>query len=218
MKKKILILASLFLLGTIYAVNAIPKKVTPKKVIITRHANKIPHLKGAILEGPNELDLQGYERAAALAYYFSGTRLYNTPPITHVFATGLKNADSSVRPIETCTPTANHYHLPLNIDFNPTQTKELAQEILTNPKYNGSTILVCWEHHNIRPLVLALGAEDPGKWNADVFDEVYMLVFDETGKPTLTKILQRLMYGDRATFDSPEPPLPPATTKRTDED
>ncbi len=213
MKKKIPLLAAFLLLGNIYKVDA-----TPKNVIIIRHANKIPSPKGMTLEGPNHLDLRGYERAAALAYYFSGTPLYNDPPITHIFASGLKEADSSVRPIQTCAPIANHYHLPLDIAFKPTKTKELAQEILTNPKYNDSTILVCWEHVNIRPLVLALGAEDPGKWEFDVFDQVYMLVFDEKGKPKLTKILQQLMYGDRQSFDSPEPPLPPVTTKRTDAD
>lgn len=179
-------------------------EATPKNVIIIRHANKAP--------GEIYLDLEGYERAAALPYYFSKTPLYNNPPITHIFAAGVSK--ESIRPIETCTPTADYFKLPLNIDFKHTQNKELAQEILTNPKYNNSTVLVCWEHWNIRPLEVALGAEDLGPWKGDVFDQVYLLTY-EPGNPTPTiqVILQKLMFGDRPTFDSPEPPLPPHPKK-----
>lgn len=183
---------------------------TPKNVIIIRHAEKIPE--------ENHLDLKGFERAAALAYYFSGTPLYNIPPITHVFAAGLKHADSSLRPIQTCTPIANHYKLPLNIEFKVNQTKELAQELLTQSKYDNSTVLICWSHGSIDSIVQALGGEDPGFWPENVFDQVYMLTFEDEKKPTFQKILQKLMYGDRTTFQDQPPPLPPATTKRADED
>lgn len=182
---------------------------TPKNVIIIRHGNKIP--------GEIHLDLEGYERAASLPYYFSKTPLYNNPPITHIFAAGLSELDSpgeSIRPIETCTPTANYYKLSLNIDFKHDQNKELAQEILTNPKYNNATVLVCWEHWNIPLLEVALGAEDLGPWKGDVFDQVYLLTYESgTPKPKIQVILQKLMFGDRPTFESPELPLPPPHTE-----
>ena len=182
----------------------------PKNVILIRHAEKIPK--------ENHLDLKGFERSAALPYYFSYTPLYNHPPISHVFAAALEESDASVRPIQTCTPLANHYKLPLNIDFKPYETKELAQELLTNPKYDNSTVLICWSHGKIRKIVVALGANDPGKWAEDIFDQVYMVTFEDGKKPLLRKELQKLMFGDRSTFSDKEPPLPPATTKRVDED
>ncbi len=199
MKKQSIRLAVAFMLGGSFGAEAIPKNI-----IIIRHANKIP--------GESHLDLEGYERAAALPYYFAKTPLYNAPPITHIFAAGLSDLDKpneSIRPIETCTPTADYLKLPLNIDFKHTQNKELAQEILTNPKYNDSTVLVCWEHWNIRPLEIALGAEDLGHWQEDVFDQVYFLTYEPGNlKPKVQVILQKLMFGDRPTFDSPELPLP----------
>lgn len=183
---------------------------TPKNVIIIRHAEKI--------QGGNRLNLQGLERAGALSYYFSGTPLYNNPAPTHIFAASLEEADSSMRPIQTCTPIANHYDLKLNIDFKHTETKEIAEEILKNPKYNDSTVLICWSHGHIRPIVLALGAEDPGKWPKDIFDQVYLLTFNNPGKPKLQKILQKLMFGDRASFTDKPLPLPSRTNKRIDQD
>lgn len=184
---------------------------TPKNVIIIRHAEKI--------QGGNRLNLKGYERSAALPYYFSGTPLYNDPATTHIFATALEEPDSSVRPIQTCTPIASHYKIPLNIDFKHTEVEKLAQEILKNPKYNDSTVLICWSHGHIRPLVLALGGEDPGKWSKEIFDQVYLLTYNPSShKPKFQTILQKLMFGDRASFSEAPPPLPPKTTKRVDED
>lgn len=202
--KKIFLFGLCLILSSLFCAFAIPKKV-----IIIRHAEKI--------EGGNGLNLRGFERAGALPYYFSGTPLYNDPAPTHIFATALEEPDSSVRPIQTCTPIANHYEVPLNIDFKHTETEELAQEILKNPKYNNSTVLICWSHGHIRPIVLALGGEDPGQWPKEVFDQVYLLTFEASPKPKFQKILQKLMFGDRTSFADKPFPLPPRTTKRVDE-
>src|SRR5439155_765017 len=106
--------------------------------ILIRHAEKIP--------GENHLDLKGFERASALAFYFSGTPLYNSPPITYIFAAGLSETDSSVRPIQTCTPIANHYKLPLNIDFKhdaPQTTKRVDENsVPPSPEPNKSVGLL----------------------------------------------------------------------------
>jgi hypothetical protein len=182
----------------------------PRNVIIIRHAEKIPK--------ENHLDLKGFERAAALPYYFSNNPIYNDPPITHVFAAGLENADSSIRPIQTCTPTANHYKLPLNIDFMHTQTKELANELLTQPKYNNATVLVCWSHGHIPPIALALGTDDPGLWDKTIFDQVYFIRFEKDKKPKLEKILQKLMFGDRIHFNDAPLPIPAASKRGVDVD
>jgi len=200
----------LFLLGISLILGALSGVLaTPKKVIILRHAEKV--------QGGNQLNLQGYERSAALPYYFSGTPLYNDPAPAHIFAPGLEEPDSSVRPIQTCTPIANHYNLTLNIDLKHTETDKLAQEILKNPKYNDSTVLICWSHGHIRPIVLALGGEDPGEWKSNIFDQVYLLTFDGSNKPKFQKILQKLMFGDRASFTDNPLSLPARTTKRIDE-
>ena len=188
----------------------IPSFAMPKKVILIRHAEKIP--------GENHLDLKGFERAEALPFYFENTPMYSEPPITYIFATGLNQADSSLRPIQTCSPTANRYNLPLNIDFKYNETSEIAKEILTNPKYDNSTVLICWDHVHIRKIVTALGAPDPGRWEKDIFDQVYLMTFQEGQKPQLQTFLQKLMLGDRTTFSDSPPPLPPTTNHLVDED
>ncbi len=167
---------------------------TPKNVIITRHGEKV-------FPGGFCLSQQGLERASALSYYFSETQKYNIPPITHVFAAYKWAPHPYIRNQQTCQPIADHLKLPLNISFTDSQLKELSHEILTNPKYNDATVLMCWEHVHIRPLVMAFGGEDPGYWPANVYDQVYMLTFNEKGKPVFQKFLQSLMFGDRATFE-----------------
>ncbi|HUX79715.1 MAG TPA: hypothetical protein VMW10_08250 [Alphaproteobacteria bacterium] len=172
----------------------------PKNVILIRHAEKVP--------GEKHLDLHGLERAAALPYYLSYTPLYNNPPITHIFAAGLDGDNASQRPIQTCTPIANHYKLPLNTDFKPLQTTELANELLTSPIYENTTVLICWSHGKLKRIVTALGANDPGGWATNIFDQVYLVTFEEGKKPILQKILQKLMFGDRVTFNDKAPSFP----------
>jgi len=195
-------IAGIFLIIATLASTAMAK---PKNIIITRHADRPL--------ADNCLSLQGLERAAALAYYFAGTPLYNNPPISHVFAEFKGKESSSIRSIQTCTSIATHLNLPLNTSYSQKQTAEFAKEVLTNPKYNDSTVLVCWNHGGINPLVQALGGDDPGKWEGNVFDQVYMLTYEGESKPKFQKILQKLMFGDRATFEDKPQPLPPISVK-----
>ena len=182
---------------------------TPKNVIIIRHAEKPK-------EG-NCLALQGLERAAALGYFFSGTPLYNNPPPSFVFAALGKKKTSSIRSFQTCTAIAEHLKLPVDSTYTPHKTSEIARAILNNPKYDNATILICWEHQKIDELVEALGGPNPGKWPGDVFDQVYMLTFDEKGHPTFSKQLQKLLYGDSTNFDEKPTPLPAIPVKCPDE-
>ena len=194
--KKYIFLALFFmslLSNTVFAI--------PKNVIITRHGDKVlPH--GFCLS------LQGLERAASLAYYFSDTPHYNTPPISHIFAAYSGQPKPYIRCQQTCQPTATHLKLPLNTTFTFTEVKEVAHEILTNPLYDNATVLMCWEHEHIASLVMALGGENPGFWPDNIFDQVYLLSYEENNKPKLQKFLQELMFGDRASFKDEPHPLP----------
>jgi hypothetical protein len=174
----------------------------PKNVIIIRHADRV-------LPFGVCLSLQGLERAAALAYYFSGTPIYNTPAITHIFAAYRnKPPQPYIRCKQTCQPLADHLKLPINTDFDQHHIAEVAKEILTNPKYEDATVLMCWEHMHIAPLVVAFGGEDPGFWPHHIFDQVYMLSFEDNGKPKFQKFLQEVVFGDRANFTEDPHPLP----------
>ena len=157
---------------------------TPTKVIITRHGDKVPN--GSCLS------LQGLERASAFVPYFSNINEYKNPPITHVFAAYVGGPTPYIRCKQTCKPIADHLKVPFNTTFGPDQVAEAAKEILTNPLYDNASVLLCWEHHNIPNLIVALGAEDPGPWEGDIFDQVYMITFYNDAKPLLQKILHLL--------------------------
>ncbi len=175
-------------------------KATPRKVIITRHGDKVP--------GGFCLSLQGLERASAFVHYFSDLNTYQAPPITHIFAASRKGSKPYIRCKQTCKPLADYLKIPMNTDYAPDQLTEIANEILTNPKYDDASVLLCWEHNHIPPLIVALGGDDPGTWDDNIFDQVYLLRYKKGQKPQVQKILQQLMYGDRSTFSAPPSPFP----------
>src|SRR4051812_2923021 len=76
----------------------------PAQVIIIRHAEKP--------DDGNELSLRGEERAAALVPYFlkTGELLKFKTPVA-IYAQRPKDADSSLRSIETVKPLADALHL-----------------------------------------------------------------------------------------------------------
>lgn len=164
----------------------------PGKVIIIRHAEK-----NKIGESLNP---KGVSRASALPYYFAFNPLYNDPSISFVFAAKLYGPIEEARTYQTCSPTAEHYGVGINTNYINTQVEDVAREILTNPKYDQATILLCWTHGKIARLVKAFGGPDPGKWQKDTFDQVYILNFKENATPSFHKELQQLMYGDRSQF------------------
>ncbi len=172
----------------------------PAKVLITRHANKVEH--GYCLS------LQGMERAQAFKYYFSKTGTYQHPPIKHIFAAYRGGKKPYIRPKQTCQPLADFLGIPLNIQYEPEQTQEIAKEIMTNPKYNNASVLLCWEHHEIPHLVEAFGGGKVDRWHGKIFDQVYVLTFGEDAQPKVEKVLQKLMFGDRNDFSEKPHPLP----------
>ena len=194
MKKTFLIFICCFTLNLLSDLNA-----TPSKVLITRHGDKV--------SGGFCLSLQGLERASAFVHYFSDLSTYQGPPITHMFAAYI-GGTFTIRPKQTCQPLADYLKIPLNLSYTPTQVTEIAKEVLTNPKYDNASVLLCWEHHSIPDLIVALGGANPGVWNDDIFDQVYILTFNKGEKPQVQKVLQQLMYGDRATVDATPMPLP----------
>jgi hypothetical protein len=160
----------------------------PKQVIIIRHGEKP-------ITG-NTLDQRGYERAAALAPFFEYS---NTMKPDAIYAMENNSANPSLRPIETCTPTAQALHLPLHTEFSHSEYQALAKSIMSNQAYNGKTVLICWSHGIIPSIASAFGVNpEPNKWPNSVFDQIYLIKFNQqTGKVVSFTILpQKLLYGD----------------------
>ena len=165
----------------------------PEQVILVRHGEKPK-------TGIN-LSQKGQQRAAALAPYFIGTTQLNQygSPIV-IYAQAQKDSTDSLRPIETMTPLAAALNMKLNTTYTKDQTKDCAQDILTNATYAGKMVLCCFEHDALETLAHKLGVKPKPKWPNSVYDWVWIINFDSKGKASLQQIPQQLLYGDAKTI------------------
>ncbi len=179
-----------------------PQKAT---ILLIRHAEK-PE------SGPL-LAVAGQARAQAYTVYFQNY-LRNARPLTLHYLFAAADSDESHRPRLTITPLANALGLPINDTYKDKDYQKLAREILREPQYNHTNILICWHHGEILDLATALGvdadqlppkahwpeAKPPKKpWPKEVYGWVLQLHYGGDGKiePQQTKcVKQHLMYTD----------------------
>src|SRR5262249_10551515 len=146
----------------------------PAQVILIRHGEKDP-------DDPkdNHLSLRGRERAAALApYLLEEKELTRFGPPVAIFAQ--KAADpkkNSVRPIETVRPLAATLKLEVLTPVERDDFPRLVEDVLTNPRYAGKSVLICWEHKKLAEMAEALvkhrtvsGAPKKWAWPDDRYD------------------------------------------------
>jgi hypothetical protein len=164
----------------------------PAEVIIIRHAEKPAT--------GNELNQKGRERAAALVPYFLETpELLEFKTPVAIYAPLPSHEGSSVRSSETVTPLARALQMRINNSFHKDQIAALAREILTDPRYNGRTVLICWEHKVIPEIAKALGAQTaPDKWHGEAFDRTWIIKYASEGTVGFQDLPQRLLFGDSA--------------------
>jgi hypothetical protein len=138
----------------------------------------------------------------------AGASRFPTP--NFLFATAPSN--SSSRPIETITPTAqalqflnNNPGLTINQCFgNDTSgIQGLKSEILQKPAiYGGQVVLIAWHHGTIPALTEAFGVPASQlpwtKWPGTVFDLVFYITWP-SNQAQLTVYAQQLLFGDTAT-------------------
>jgi phage terminase large subunit-like protein len=156
----------------------------PAQVLLFRHAEK-PDAASDMGLSP-----RGQIRAAALAVYLPA--VFGRP--SHLVAA--QQSKDSDRPVLTLKPLSDALHLPIDTRFEHDQFKDLAHELLGNPRYQGARIALCWHHGEIADLARALQAADaPDHWDPDVFDHIWQIDYG-LDHPKLTKVHQKLLYGD----------------------
>lgn len=116
---------------------------------------------------------------------------FSTPDF--LFATQASN--DSNRPVETITPLSAGLNLTYDDKHADGDYAKVAADILTNSKYAGKVVLVCWHHGNIPNLATALGITDPPAWPRSVFDRVWVISYS-SGTASLSNDAQMLLYGD----------------------
>jgi len=161
----------------------------PSTILILRHAEKPK-------DKDNEnLSNKGYERAAALAYYFPK----KFPGTQYIFAAGIGAHSPSHRPLQTITPTAEKLNLEINHNFLKENYQDMVDYILSNDQYANAQIIICWEHTLIEGISKAFGTTNVPKdaWPGNRFDLVWELNYSGDNKYNLNQHPQKLMYKDK---------------------
>ena len=166
--------------------------VRAQSILLIRHAEKPAD------NADTGLSPEGKKRAEALPELFKKTAARPDPFPEPDFIFATKASKHSNRPAETVTPLAKALKLNVNAQYANDDYPNLAEELYTNPKYEGKTVLICWHHGTMPEFAAMLGATGvPDKWKDAVFDRVWVVSFDDKGKAApLTKRPQALMPGD----------------------
>jgi len=188
-------------------------------VTIIRHGEKLGDSSSDKDGGPN-LSMRGSARAAALPQLFApaqtaygcalsigksqaftggyvGVQIQGTAPqfSTPGFLFATQASKSSNRPVETITPLSAALNLTYDDKHADGDYATVASDILTNSKYAGAVVLVCWHHGNIPNLATALGVSKPPAWPGSIFDRVWVISYSG-GTASLANDAQMLLYGD----------------------
>jgi hypothetical protein len=182
---------------------AVSSAGVPAEVLIIRHAEQ--PARGSQVH----LSDVGRARAAALP------KLFPTPFATPAFLFATRPSKESARPLETLQPLAAALRLRIDDRFPDDAYAQLASTILTDAKYVGGHILICWHHGMIPGLAALLGAvRPPTRWPEAQYDHVWQLRYGANAV-AFDDRLAPLLAGDRDAEDlTALPSGPPANRAR----
>lgn len=155
----------------------------PSTIMLIRHGEDLG-------EQSFHLNPKGMKRAQALPRLFE-SRLPKPQVIVATHASKMSN-----RPIETVEPLARALHLEIDNRFKDDDYAILARDLLSDARFSGKVVLVCWHHGKLPKLAKALGAKDATKWPDNVFDRVWVIDYKKSGHARLEDIGQKLLDGD----------------------
>ncbi len=157
---------------------------TPAQILMIRHAEK------PLDEENIHLSAKGQRRASALVPFILR---YGKPAA--IFAMKQRKSTSSVRAIETVVPLARETGLKIDDSFLRDEYYYAAEEILSNRKYDGKFVVICWEHDALNNFADELGVDDAPKWES-VYDRAWVLKYKDDELVSFRDIPQKLLPGD----------------------
>ena len=166
-RKNILILILAFYSS--YSFCQAPATLT--KIVLIRHGEKS--------ESGDNLSCTGLNRSLQLpAVLIKKFGMFNT-----VFVPTLKAGNSTThsRMFQTITPYLVKENLSVSSKFDEADVNGLAAAI----RKQTGTVLVVWEHKNLRKIAKALGLQDVQKWDDSDFDSIWIITYKK-GVPMLT--------------------------------
>ncbi len=162
--KKIIVFAAItialasFLAANIYAQDS---------VIIIRHGEKPA-------DGDN-LNCMGFNRSLGIPAVLSSK--FSIPSYVYVPSLDCGKATKHSRMFQTVTPFAVQYNLTINSKHGKSDTKDLAKAVTGKLGTKGThgTILIVWEHKNIKDIATAMGVKNVPSWPDDDFDSIWII-------------------------------------------
>jgi broad specificity phosphatase PhoE len=182
--------------------------MAPTRIIFIRHAEK-PGFNnqddGIDPDGSPDVEsltVRGWQRAGALARYFSpATGAGELTPST-VFAAGIGHGSKSRRPIQTVTPLVDLLKATRQVAFVTEHLKDHVEAVMQDALQREGIVLISWEHKRIPDLVAELpGAPAVPDWPDDRFDIAWVL--DRTLQGWMFRQVPQLVLSG----DSSEPVL-----------
>ena len=163
----------------------------PAQVILLRHGEKPPD------ESNVNLSERGEARARALVAFLTTKPAFLTNGLpTALFAPKVTKRGHTSRPYETIEPLAEHLKLSIQTPNGPSDYAALAKHILSDPDFDGKTVVVCWIHDYLPAFAKALGVKpEPAPWNGSVYDRVWLITYTDHGA-ALASLPQNLLPGD----------------------
>ena len=171
--------------GTLVVDGAFGASAGPSVIMVIRHGED-----AGIAPHDPHLSPRGRQRAEALPKLL-GSRLPKPQVIVATHATKGSN-----RPVETVEPLARALDVPIDNRYRDDDYKILAHDLLTDARYAGKAVLVCWHHGKIPKLAKALGVKDVPSWPEDHFDHVWVIE-SNGGAARFEDVHQKLLDGDR---------------------
>ena len=174
----------------------------PAEVLLMRHGHKTDN------RANTNLSMAGFQRALALA-----TALPTCFGQIHHILTFVLNPSSgkNARSYQSAVPLAISTGTTIRIlERSEGQSEELGRQILRNPTYGNSRIVVFWEHRHLPELAAGLGWSSMPPIDNDDFDRLYQLIYSTSDQPTVRAFDQRrLLDGSQPCFASASTSITP---------
>lgn len=165
-------LCFLLLFFTVCLVSCANAQSKTLKLIFIRHAEKP-------VEGDN-LSCAGLNRALKLPEVLKAK--FGLPDRIYVPALNQGKSTSRGRMYQTISPFAIKYNLSVNSAFEEEDAKDIASELSSKK----GTMLIVWEHSQLKPILKALGLKVKDlQWSDTDFDTIWIVGYKK-GKPFLT--------------------------------
>lgn len=163
--RNILVFLSVLLLGFSTMV------YSKQTIVFVRHGEKPNNDSG-------QLTCKGFNRSLALPDVLISQ--FGKPDALFASAPKQNKLGSSLRAVQTITPTAIRESLPIHLNYHAKQTKEL-QKALLSSEYENTVIFIAWEHDNLVKAAKSIIKSEGGnpdvipKWQSSDFDSIYVL-------------------------------------------